>query len=216
MGALRCLAMVLSKARRKAAEARYFANAVHQSRDVDAVEYSFNALLSAGKNVLNAVHAQVFSIERARSAEDIARVKSKALVKDLVRKWKNTVGAASATLFDVSQEARDLEVHVLEAAAKQVTNVQEQVVRLEPPPLGSATRAAVAGMLAMGALSPEIIEFKSTFELKLDPTVPESKRVQALFKQFSRGKPRSTTKTAEEYAELLELFVNYCESEIHP
>ena len=207
--------MKLVKARRKAAEARFFASAVRRASDADAAEYNFNALLSAGKNVLNAVHAQVLSIELTRSTESVARAKSKAVVEPLVKKWKVAVGAVSATLFDALQEARDLEVHTLGPATQQITHVRERVVPTEAPPLGSSARAAFVGMLAMGAVSAQTTEFESTFELQLDPTVPRAKRVQALFKQFSRGKPRSTVKTAEEYVELLDLFVKHCESEIH-
>ena len=206
--------MKLIKARRKAAEARFFASAVRGARDADSAEFNFNALLSAGKNVLNAVHAQALSIELTRSAESVAREKSKPLVESLLKQWKNTVGAVSATLFDALQEARDLEVHALDAAAQQVTHVREQVVPTEPPPLGSSLRPAFVSMLIMGAISAQTTEFESTFELRLDPTVPRAKRVKALFKQFSCGEPRSTVKTAEQYVELLDLFVEHCESKI--
>jgi hypothetical protein len=206
--------MKLAKARRKAAEARFFASAVSRAGDADAAEYNFNALLGAGKNVRNAIHAQVLAIELTRSTEDVAKPKSKAVVESILKEWKRTVSPVSATLFDALQEARDLEVHVLDAAAQQVEHVRERVVPTELPPIGSAVRPVFAGMLLMGAISAETTVFESTFELKLDPTAPKSKRVRALFKQFSRGKPRSTAQAAEQYVELLDNFVNHCESKI--
>ena len=214
--ALPMTVMKLAKARRKADEARFFARAVRDAKTADAAEYNFNAVLGAGKSVLNAFHAQVLAIELTRGMESIAKKTSKDVVESHVKKWKNIVGPVSATLFGALQEARDLEVHALDPAAQQIAQTRERAVATEAPPLGSSVRAAFVGMLAAGGISAQTTEFESTFELRLDPTVPKQKRVQALFRQFSRGKPRSTVQTAEEYVRLLDLFVKHCESEIQP
>jgi hypothetical protein len=209
---------MLVKARRKTAESRFFMYALSQVRDADAAEFIFNALLNSGKSVVNAVHAQVLSLELARSGGDEgrAKAKAKATVRLFVKAWKRTVSPASTVLFSALQEARNVEVHALGSAAQQVAQVEERIRPHPVPPLGASARAAVVGMLATGALSAEISVFETTFEVKLDPTVSTKPGVQALFKQFSRDERRPTTKTAEEYVELLDSFVRYCESRLRP
>ena len=209
---------ILVKAKRKAAESRFFMCALSQARDADAAEFIFNALLNSGKSVVNAVHAQLLSLEPTRldGDEGRARAKAKATARSFIKTWKRTMSPASTVLFAALQEARNVEVHALGSAAKQSANIEECIVPHPIPPLGASTRAAVVGMLAIGALSAEVSVFETTFDVKLDPTVSTKPGVQALFKQFSRYERRPTTKTAEEYVELLDSFVRYCESRLRP
>jgi hypothetical protein len=50
---------VFEKAQRKVEEAAFFVRHVKGNQDSDAVEFHFNALLNAGKNVVNALHAHI-------------------------------------------------------------------------------------------------------------------------------------------------------------
>ena len=52
---------MFEKAQRKVAECTFFLNQLREPQDPDATEYFFNALLNAGKNVVYALHAQVYS-----------------------------------------------------------------------------------------------------------------------------------------------------------
>jgi hypothetical protein len=198
------------KAKRKVAESRFFLRALQAPHEPDAAEFSFNALLNAGKNVVNAVHAQMLAVEMTRSATEQARATAKAAQESHVKAWKRIVGPVSATLFDVMQEARDIEVHAEGTAITQVANIEERTRRQTVSP-DSPSAPIFAALLAIGALSAEVTEYATKYELKVDPTVPVKPRVEALFKQFAQARPRSTTDVASTYVQLLESLVAYCE-----
>ncbi len=104
--------MILTKARRKAEEARFFVSAVRQAGDVDAAEFSFSALLGSGKSVRYAVHAQVFAIERTRFVDDVARKRSKTIVEALVKKKQFSVGKPRPTTKTAEEYVRLLEAFI--------------------------------------------------------------------------------------------------------
>src|SRR5713101_2047357 len=51
--------LVFEKAQRKVEEAKFFVRHLKGEQSPDAVEFYFNALLNAGKNVVNALHAHI-------------------------------------------------------------------------------------------------------------------------------------------------------------
>ena len=207
---------MLAKAHRKVTESRFHISALSKAQDVDAAEFTFNALLNSGKSVVNAIHAQVFTIELPRTGgdEQQARARAWAKMRRLVKDWKKTIGPTLAVLYAALQAARNVEVHALGSAARQIAQVEARIVPHPLPALGAAARPAVAGMLFAGALSPEITQFETTFALELDQTSSTKPTIKVLFEQFSRRQRVSTRSAAEEYIELLASLVTYCESRI--
>ena len=203
---------MFEKANRKVAESRFFLLQLRQASELDATEFSFNALLNAGKNVVNAIHAQLRASERGRLPVAQADAAGKAAYGRHLKAWKRNVGPVSSALFDVLQAARDIEMHADRTAVRHDTRETERQVRQTVSP-HSAFAPIFAANLAIGAISAEITEFTTTYELRIDPAASGKRRMNALFKQFSQTKQKPTAEVALSYVGLLESLVTYFDKE---
>jgi hypothetical protein len=202
---------VFEKAQRKVAECTFFLRQLRETQDPDATEFFFNALLNAGKNVVNALHAQVYSCESTRlPSADQATVEAQARqsYNRRFKAWKRTTTSSCATLFDVLQALRDIETHADSSGVRHLPKTAERQLP-RAVPLDSNYRAIFASYMAMGVLSADVTVPTTSYDLWLDAAAPSKKRVQALFKQFAKGKQKPSVEVATTYTGLLDSLVAY-------
>jgi hypothetical protein len=199
---------VFEKAQRKVAECTFFLRQLRETQDPDATEFFFNALLNAGKNVVNALRAQVLSCESTRLPSDQATVKAQQAYDRHFKAWERTLTGSHATLFDVLQKLRDIETHADRSGVRHLPKTEE---RRQPRsvPLDSHYRAIFASYMAMGVLSTDVTVPITSYDLWVDTVAPSKRRVQALFKQFAKGKQKPSAEVATTYTGLLDSLVAY-------
>ena len=199
---------MFEKAQRKVAECTFFLRQLRETQDPDDTEFFFNALLNAGKNVVNALRAQVLSCERTYLPCDQAKKKAKQSCNDHIKAWKRTRGGFHPTLFDVLQDSRDIETHADRSAMGYLPQTEE---RRHPRPIPSDPHyaAVVAIYMSRRQLSPDVIVPTTIYHLQLDPAVSAKKSVQARFKQFGKSEPKPIAELATTYTDLLASFVEY-------
>ena len=117
---------MFEKAQRKAVECAFFLRQLRETQDPDATEFFFNALLNAGKNVVNALRAQVHSHERTRVPSEEAGVKAQQSYDRHFKAWKRTTTGSRATLFDVLQALRDIEMHADSNGVRHLPKTEER------------------------------------------------------------------------------------------
>lgn len=199
---------MFEKAQRKVAECTFFLRQLRETQDPDATEFFFNALLNAGKNVVNALRAQVHSCERTRLPSDQATVKTEQSYDHHFKAWKRTITGSRATLFDVLQALRDIEMHADSSGVRHLPKTEE---RRQPRsvPSDSHYAAIFASYIAMGVLSADVTVPTTSYDLRVDAAAPSKRRVQALFKQFAKGKQKPSVEVATTYTGLLDSLVAY-------
>jgi hypothetical protein len=203
---------VFEKAQRKVMECTFFLRQLCETQDPDATGFFFNALLNAGKNVVYALYAQVLSCESASMGlpSDSKQVKERAnkSYQDHIKAWKRATGGFSLTLFDVSQDARDIETHANQSAMGYLSQTEErQYPRSVPSDPQYA--AVVINYLSRRQLSPYVTVPTTIYYLQMDPAVAAKKSVQARLKQFAKRKPQPIAELATTYRDLLDLLVTY-------
>jgi hypothetical protein len=199
---------VFEKAQRKVAECTFFLYQLRETQDSDATEFFFNALLNAGKNVVNALQAQVNSCERTCLPCEQAKKKAKQVCTNHIKAWKRTRGGFHPTLFDVLQDSRDIETHADRSAMRYLPQTEERRQRWAVPS-DSQYRPIFAFYRAINVLSDDVTVPTTIYHLQVDPAVSAKKSVQARFKQFDKSKPKSTAELATTYADLLASLVAY-------
>ena len=117
---------MFEKAQRKVAECTFFLRQLRETQDSDATEFFFNARLNAGKNVVYALHAQVYSYERTCLPCEQAKKKAKQACTDHIKAWKRTTAGFHPTLFDVLQDSRDIEMHADSSAMRYLPQTEER------------------------------------------------------------------------------------------
>jgi len=199
---------VFEKAHRKVAECAFFLRQLCETQDPDATEFFFNALLNAGKNVVYALRAQVYSCERTYLPCKQANKKANQTCINHIKAWKRTTGGSHPTLFDVLQDVRDIETHANRSANRYLPQTEE---RRHLRPISSDPHIAPVEIMYMHRrqLSPDVIVSTTVYYLHLDPAVSAKKGVQARFKQFDKRKPASVAELATIYTDLLRSLVTY-------
>jgi hypothetical protein len=199
---------VFEKAQRKVAECTFFLRQLRETQDSDATEFFFNALLNAGKNVVNALHAQLHSCERMRLPSDQARVKAKQSYDRHFKAWKRTTTSSHANLFDVLQALRDIEMH---ADSSGVCHLPKTEERRQPRsvPSNPYEAAVVISYMARRQLSADVTVRTTSYDLRVDAAVPSKRHAQALLKQLAKGKQKSGVEVATAYTGLLDSLVAY-------
>lgn len=199
---------MFEKAQRKVAECTFFLRQLRETQDSDATEFFFNALLNAGKNVVYALHAQVYSYERTCLPCEQAKKKAKQACTDHIKAWKRTTAGFHPTLFDVLQDSRDIEMHADSSAMRYLPQTEERQQPRFVPPDAHYTPVA-AFYMAIGVLSADVTVPTTIYHLQVNPTVSAKKSVQARLKQFAKGKPKPIGELATTYADLLDSLVKY-------
>lgn len=199
---------MFEKAQRKVAESTFFLRQLRETQDPDATEFFFNALLNAGKNVVNVLRAQVLSCERTRLPSDQAKAKAKQSYDRHFKAWKRTITGSHANLFDVLQALRDIEMHADSSGARHLPKTME---RRQPRSIPSDPHdaAVVITYMARRVLSADVTVRTTSYDLRVDAAAPLRRRVQALFKQFAKGKQRPSVEVATTYTGLLDSLVVY-------
>ena len=229
---------MFEKAQRKLDETTFFVRQLKGEQGPDAVEYLFNALLNAGKNVVNAIHAHIqfqerqklkapntyrlptqllrllgpalasLTARRARRATSQAKKRAQKAYRLHFSSWRRTITSDEADLFDVLQELRDIEVHAKNTGSRHVPKLEE---RTQPRTLPSDPNYApiYASYLAMGVLSAYITVGETTYDFQVDAGMPSEAGKRTLFERFARGKDKPTLEVGETYAGLLESLVKY-------
>jgi hypothetical protein len=120
--------VVFEKAERKVEEYTFFFHQLKlcETQDPNATEFFFNALLNAGKNVVYALCAQVYTCESTCLPCDKAKKKAKQACTDHIKAWKRTRGGFHPTLFDVLQDVRDIETHADRSAVDYLSKTEER------------------------------------------------------------------------------------------
>jgi hypothetical protein len=199
---------VFEKAQRKVAECAFSLRQLRETQNPDATEFYFNAFLNAGKNVVNALRAQVLSCERTRLSSDQAKAKAKQAYDCHFKAWKRTTTGSHANLFDVLQALRDIEMHADSSGVRHLPKTEE---RRQPRSIPSDPNeaAAVISYMNRRVLSADITVRTTSYDLRVDAVVPSRRRVQALFKQFAKGKQKPSVEVATIYTGLLDSLVAY-------
>lgn len=205
--------MVFEKAARKVKECNYFAIQLGRRPDGDAPEFLFNAVLSSGKNVVNAIQAAI-SVAEGVDAAGKGKERAQESYARLIKSWKRTSGPMSATLFDVLQALRDIEMHANRSAFERLPRTVE---RKEPRtiPDDASYRAVFASYMAMGLISPDTTLYETTYDLLIRPVAPSRGRVARLLKHYAKGRPQSLHEIGASYVTLLTSLVAHCESHYH-
>lgn len=199
---------MFEKAQRKVEECAFFLSQLHETQNPDATEFYFNALLNAGKNVVNALRAQVLSCERTRLSSDQAKAKGRQAYDRHFKAWKRTTTGSHANLFDVLQALRDIEMHADSSGVRHLPKTEE---RQQPRSIPSDPNeaAAVISYMHRRQLSADITVRTTSYDLRVDASVPSKRRVQALFQQFAKGKQKPSVEVAITYKGLLDSLVTY-------
>ena len=201
---------MFEKAERKVEEYTFFFHQLKlcETQDPNATEFFFNALLNAGKNVVYALCAQVYTCESTCLPCDKAKKKAKQACTDHIKAWKRTRGGFHPTLFDVLQDVRDIETHADRSAVDYLSKTEERR-RLRDIPSEPHYAAVFINYQKTGQLSPYVTESTITYDLRMDPAVSSKKGVQERLKAFNKRKPESITEVATTYMALLESLVAY-------
>ncbi len=199
---------MFEKAQRKVAECAFFLCQLRETQDPDATEFFFNALLNAGKNVVNALRAQVYSCESTCLPCDQATKKAKQSCDDHIKAWKGKTGGFHATLFCVLQDTRDIETHAESSAVRYLPKIENRRHRRSIPS-DPHSAAVVVTYMSKGLLSPEVTVPTTSYYLQVDPAVSSDNSVQRRLKQFAKRKPMSTAELATTYTAFLESLVGY-------
>lgn len=199
---------MFEKAQRKVAECAFFLRQLRETQDPDATEFFFNALLNAGKNVVNALHSQVQSCERTRVPSDQVKAKAKQSYDRHFKAWKRTTTGSHTNLFDVLQALRDIEMHADSSGVRHLPKTEE---RRQPRSVPSDPHeaAVVISYMARRQLSADVPVRTTSYDLRVNAAVPSKRRVQALFKQFAKGKQMPSVEVATTYTGLLDSLVAY-------
>jgi hypothetical protein len=199
---------LFEKAQRKAQESRFFLRRLRTTQELHETEFYFNALLNSGRNVLYAIRARLLASERTRSPATTAPRKAERVYNVHYKAWKRTVPPSHATLFDVLQALRDIDTHTTHSGHLHRARTEERRM-LRSIPSDPAYVAVFASYMAMGVLSAEVTVPTTSYDLQVDVATPSRSRVQALLKQFARGKPKPSVEVAAIYADLLDSVVVY-------
>lgn len=218
---------MFEKASRKLEETAFFVRELGDQQDLDAVEFRFNALLSAGKSVVNSLKAQIQYREaqilqptpQALTTPQAATLLSKATKREATERmrrayrshfeaWSRTRTPEEVDLFDVLQELRNIEVHKKDSASLHTPKLEE---RRQPRPLPTdPTYVAVfANYMAMGMLSHDVTIGVTTYTFQVDPGAPSEAANRVLFQRFAKTKEKPTLEIGQAYASLLNSLVDY-------
>jgi hypothetical protein len=201
---------VFEKAQRKVAECTFFLRQLCETQDPDATEFCFNALLNAGTNVVNALHAHLRFYESARMGlpPDAQPVKDKAsqVYTYHFQTWEGTLSASHATLFGALQALRNIETH----DASRVYHLPQPGERQQPRPVPSDPYYApiFASYMASGQLSAEVTIPTISYDLWVDTTALKGK-YRTLLEQFAQGQQKLSAEVATTYRDLLDSLVAY-------
>ncbi len=215
---------MFEKAQRKVAECTFFLGQVRVTQDLDAIEFIFNALLNAGKNVVNALSAQIALCEHAHfPATPVTPKEKKAynhhvetVCQRYLKAWKRTLYPPHAALFTALQKMRDIVTHT-ESPGVQYLPKTEEHRELRPIPSDPNYAAVDISYLHRGRLSAHITVTTTTYEVGVDAAEPSKKRVQAWFRQFAQGKATVYLPVAATtYTDLLGSLVTYFETHYIP
>ena len=229
---------MFEKARRKYEETDFFVQQLRREQGIDAVEFLFNALLNAGKNVVNSLRAQILDCE-ARAATPLVtaaphwqtsrvlgailallvRYRTRRAAKQTKKRarkayhshfvaWRQTLTSQEKDLFDVLQKLRDIEVHAKVSGSRHIPKIEE---RRQPRPVPSDPNysAVFANYMAIGMLSPEITVGETTYGFQVDANVLSEPAKRVLFERFCGTKEKPTLEIGETYARLLRSLVDY-------
>jgi hypothetical protein len=211
---------VFEKAQRKVAECTFFLHQLCETQDPDTTEFFFNALLNAGKNVVNALYAQIALCERAHFPATLVTPKDKkaynhqvkTVCQGYLKAWKRTRCPPHAALFNALQKVRDIVTHT-ESPGVQYLPKTEEHRELRPIPSDPHYAAVYISYLHTGRLSAHITVTTTTYEVGVDAPEPSKKRVQAWFRQYCKGKATvDLPVAATTYTDLLGSLVTYFET----
>jgi len=219
---------VFSKAARKVQEASYFVRQLALHADPDSSEFSFNALLASGKNVVNTIRAALIARERQRGTarpaftkllnglrmlfggkrRDPAQQVAIKAYRKTHRAWRRGRTQQELDLFDVLQEMRDVEVHTTHEAATQTPRHHEKQIPRRIPE-DPRYLAVYANYLAMGMLSHTETVTETTCHFSVDTSTGRNwKHPQALARVAARG-PVQTSLIATEYCTILQSLLDF-------
>jgi hypothetical protein len=230
--------LVFEKAQRKHEEADFFVQQLRKEQGTDAVEFLFNALLNAGKNVVNSLRAQILYREaqaatllvtaalprqtsrvlgailallvryRAQHAAKQTKKRARKAYHSHFVAWRRTLTPQEKDLFDVLQELRDIEVHAKVSGSRHIPKIVE---RRQPRPVPSDPNysAVFANYMAIGMLSPEVTVGETTYSFQVDANVLSEPAMRVLFERFSGTTEKPTLEIGETYARLLRSLVDY-------
>ena len=199
---------MFEKAQRKVAECAFFLSQLREPQDPDATEFFFNALLNAGKNVVYALQAQIYTCERMRLPDKQAKLKARQSYDRYCKEWKGSISGSRPTLFHVLQDSRDIETHVDSSAVRFLPKIEERQQRRDVPRDPHYT-AVIISYMQRCVLSDHVTVPTTIYYLQVDPAVSSKKRVQVRFKQFAKGNPKLLVELASTYTNLLDLLVAY-------
>ena len=199
---------MFEKAQRKVEESRFFLECLRTTSGHRETEFFFNAILNAGKNVVNGIRAQLTVTETSRSRGRQARPNPKKSYDRHYKAWKRSIEPTQATLFDALQALRDIETHTHDSGAR---HLPKATTRRQPreTPTDPTCAAVVASYMARRSLPPDVTIATTTYDLSVDPATSSRTRVRALLKQFARGKLRPSADIAASYANSLESLAQY-------
>jgi len=229
---------VFEKAQRKVDETAFVVSRLRDEQRPDPVEFLFNATLNAGKNVVNALHAQILFregerekaqkayhlhlkalrflnpildfVNAQRARLEFARVRKKAQKAYGLhfKDWRKKLRSDDADLFDVLQELRNIEVHGKESGSKYVPKMEE---RRYPRQLPSDPRyaAVFANYMTMGMLEAEVTVGEMTYEFQVNAATPSRAGKRVLFERFERSGPKPVFEVGNIYANLLKSLVDH-------
>jgi hypothetical protein len=230
---------LFEKARRKVEETKFFLHELRGDQHLqDAMEFRFNALLNAGKNVVNAIHAQIFFCEEQilkpsapgpcepTQAPKVLRPLCLRLSAWRERRHKKRVIRRERKAYRLhfktwrrtrTAEERD-QFDVLQALRNIEVHGKEAVSQHVPRseegeewsamPSDQRYAAVFAQYMAMGMLSSKVATFKTTYTFEVDPSALSDRREHPLFKRFAAA-PKSQVDLGQTYADLLTSLVDH-------
>jgi hypothetical protein len=100
------------------------------------------------------------------------------------------------------------EMHADSSGVRHLPKTEERRQQRSVP--SDAHYAAIfASYMAMGVLSADVTVPTTSYDLRVDVASPSKRRVQALFKQFAKGKQKPSVGVAATYTRLLDSLVAY-------
>jgi len=205
--------LVFEKAQRKVEEAAFFVRHLRGEQGPDAVEFYFNALLNAGKNVVNALHAHIHFQEgliaqRERRATVQVKKSAQKAYRLHFKGWRRSLTPDDADLFEVLQELRNIEVHARDTGSSHVPKIEERR-QTRTLPADPRYVPVFATYIAMGVLSADITVGETTYYFQVDTGAPSEAGTRVLFERFGRSKGKPTLEVGETYVTLLKSLVEY-------
>ena len=229
---------MFEKAQRKVEEAAFFVRHLRGEQGPDAVEFYFNALINAGKNVVNALHAHIrfqegqkqkppttyelqsqalrfsnpalasLTAQRERRATVQVKKRAQKVYRLHFKGWRRSLTPDDADLFEVLQELRNIEVHARDTGSSHVPKIEERR-QTRTLPADPRYVPVFATYIAMGVLSADITVGETTYYFQVDTGAPSEAGTRVLFERFGRSKGKPTLEVGETYVTLLKSLVEY-------